>query len=202
VHKVYNQLMNELTNFINDWLVSINNSISTLKDTKFKLLANISNHLVSLERSPAQWSILQFKHVSHFPEMQCDSCCETICFSCGCVPFHTGQTCLEYMRVSLKRQSNSEEFENIFWKLDNSKFCPNCSVLITRSEGCNKVDCLFCGHKFCWNCLDQFENGSCSYYRCQITGIINQLEDSPQEHTEIGVPNVIKIQSKQISPAH
>ncbi|KAH6572232.1 hypothetical protein BASA60_006733 [Batrachochytrium salamandrivorans] len=84
------------------------------------------------------------------------------------------------------------------WKLENSKRCPNCSVLINRDEGCNKVDCLYCGHKFCWQCLGQFEKGRCAYYRCQLVGVNNDttslklLDDKP----EMGVPNIISIQAK------
>jgi hypothetical protein len=33
-----------------------------------------------------------------------------------------------------------------------SRRCPNCSIMINRDEGCNKVDCSLCGFSFCWGC--------------------------------------------------
>jgi hypothetical protein len=78
-------------------------------------------------------------------------CYETMCFSCGVAPYHQGRNCQEYMSHLITTQQGSEEtLQTLIWKLANSKRCPNCSVLINREEGCNKVDCLFCGHKFCW----------------------------------------------------
>jgi uncharacterized ferredoxin-like protein len=50
-------------------------------------------------------------------------------------------------------KEDQEEIENLKWKLENSKQCPQCFILINKEpEGCNKMDCLHCGFEFCWNC--------------------------------------------------
>ncbi|GAM26556.1 hypothetical protein SAMD00019534_097310 [Acytostelium subglobosum LB1] len=35
----------------------------------------------------------------------------------------------------------------------NSRMCPNCGVIVTKVEGCNKVVCALCKKYFCWKCL-------------------------------------------------
>jgi hypothetical protein len=76
-----------------------------------------------------------------------------------------------------------EESLTIKWKLENTKQCPQCSTMITRSEGCNKVECLVCGHVFCWNCLGDFR--VCGYYKCALGPVLKV-----EHKQEMGVPNV------------
>lgn len=47
-----------------------------------------------------------------------------------------------------------------------SRPCPNCSVMINRDEGCNKVDCLLCGYRFCWRCGSGWSAKTCGFYQC------------------------------------
>lgn len=47
------------------------------------------------------------------------------------------------------------------WKLQHSRQCPNCSIMINRDEGCNKVDCSYCGFCFCWACRSPWSEVSC-----------------------------------------
>jgi hypothetical protein len=47
---------------------------------------------------------------------------------------------------------NSANKKTIEWKLTHCRQCPVCSIMINREEGCNKVDCPFCGYAFCWAC--------------------------------------------------
>lgn len=34
----------------------------------------------------------------------------------------------------------------------NSKACPNCSTMIEKIDGCNKMTCSYCKVCFCWLC--------------------------------------------------
>ncbi|KAI8913592.1 hypothetical protein EDD86DRAFT_200999 [Gorgonomyces haynaldii] len=72
-----------------------------------------------------------------------------MCFSCRTSPYHDYVSCDQHLRILLQR-SNTNEALHLRWELENCKKCPSCSTRISREEGCNKVDCLFCGHKFCW----------------------------------------------------
>ncbi|CAJ0851038.1 13812_t:CDS:2 [Entrophospora sp. SA101] len=174
----------------------MNNRRSTTKFTRNKLkihsdmvksAAEISSKIVALEIRPESWKELQFMHVANFPQSRCTKCYNDICLQCGESTHHPGMTCIQFMRYKVANphlfiMNNSktqatyhnninnntvDALEIIKWKLENSKSCPNCSILINRDDGCNKVDCLHCGYRFCW--------------------------------PEIGVPNVIAIQSKLIA---
>ena len=34
--------------------------------------------------------------------------------------------------------------------------CPNCEMMIIRTEGCKFMTCSKCKYQFCWYCLDEF----------------------------------------------
>ena len=36
----------------------------------------------------------------------------------------------------------------------SAKPCPNCFSQITKTQGCNKMTCSYCGSNFCWLCGD------------------------------------------------
>ena len=38
----------------------------------------------------------------------------------------------------------------------NSKPCPTCRILITKTDGCNHMTCSGCEQHFCWTCLTTF----------------------------------------------
>jgi hypothetical protein len=100
------------------------------------------------------------------------------------------QFALLVVESSKLKPANEEFIKNLRWKLDHSKNCPSCGFWINRDEGCNKVDCSWCGTEFCWSCLGNFNNGKCSFYLCEIQGKLAVDEESP---TEIGVPIVEKL---------
>ncbi|KAI8900234.1 hypothetical protein BC833DRAFT_582745 [Globomyces pollinis-pini] len=191
IHTIYHKLMNDLERF-----VTIGNNVYLKRHN----LAEISKLLVSLELSSQKWKELQFCHISMFPKAECSNCLQNCCFGCGSTPYHEDSTCIEHMTYILNtKQGTSEFLATLNWKIENSKACPQCKVLINREEGCNKVDCGLCGHKFCWHCLGKFDNGLCGYYRCQLTG----LADISQTESEMGVPDMVKIQAKiQSARAH
>ncbi|XP_071490268.1 uncharacterized protein [Diadema antillarum] len=49
-----------------------------------------------------------------------------------------------------------------------TKRCPRCHYPIEKSYGCNHMVCK-CGHEFCWECGQNWENGH-FYYRCKNEG--------------------------------
>lgn len=58
-----------------------------------------------------------------------------------------------------------QDTSTIQWKLANTNPCPNCCILIHRDDGCNKVDCMLCGHRFCWICREAW-GAACGFFKC------------------------------------
>ncbi|KAI9020737.1 hypothetical protein CLU79DRAFT_703889 [Phycomyces nitens] len=116
----------------------------------YELCSGISKQLVSLETLPEAWKQIQFRHVANFPIERCTTCQRTMCLQCGEFG-HGGQSCLEYLETQMTGGSE-DQLATVQWKLEHTRPCPNCSIMIDRDEGCNKVDCLLCGFRFCWMC--------------------------------------------------
>lgn len=53
----------------------------------------------------------------------------------------------------------------------NTRKCPNCSLLIERSFGCNSMSCR-CGTRFCYTCGESLER-----YTCECTRAAQALQD-------------------------
>jgi hypothetical protein len=94
------------------------------------------------------------------------------------------------------------DVETLRWKVAFSKSCPQCHVLIQRDDGCNKVDCTFCGYRFCWVCRQAWSEG-CGFYQCQSQKSQNLDMESVKEHkdekdvvTELGVPDIARIERR------
>ncbi|RIA97596.1 hypothetical protein C1645_751971 [Glomus cerebriforme] len=147
-----------------------------------KAAAEISSKFVALEVRPEAWKELQFMHISNFPQSNCAKCKRDICLQCGDPTHHPGMTCIQYMRHKVAnphlfvtsqsllcndKNDVTDALENTKWKLANSKSCPNCSILINRDDGCNKVDCLHCGYRFCWICRNSWSE-KCGFYECRM----------------------------------
>jgi hypothetical protein len=131
-------------------------------------VASIFSTLIALETNPDSWKQLQFLHISNFSQGKCVNCDRAICFRCGESTWHRGTSCEGYLSRKLSSQKgSSDSLANLKWKLSNSKACPKCCIFIARDEGCNKVDCVNCGHRFCWICLHAWSE-DCGFYRCSI----------------------------------
>lgn len=50
------------------------------------------------------------------------------------------------------------------------KQCPNCSIMIEFTTGCNHMECRNCRHNFCFQCLSIWDrqNRRCSSRRCEL----------------------------------
>ncbi|XP_039308043.1 E3 ubiquitin-protein ligase RNF14 isoform X1 [Solenopsis invicta] len=55
-----------------------------------------------------------------------------------------------------KRQMQSiEKYLTTEYLQDNTKNCPKCHSFVSKSEGCNKIQCIHCNAQFCWLCNEQ-----------------------------------------------
>ncbi|CAO3643091.1 unnamed protein product [Cunninghamella blakesleeana] len=167
--------------------------------------AFISKQLVAMEIIPEAWKQTQFWHITYFPIETC-KCGSKICFQCG-EKAHLGLSCISYLKSMLQQKNmDKDQLASIQWKLNNTRPCPNCSVLINRDEGCNRVDCLLCGHRFCWLCLSSWSQQLCGFYQCGQKQQQQKDEDDEQgsenknsqmQKAELGVPNMSLIESKR-----
>ncbi|KAJ9051902.1 hypothetical protein DSO57_1039416 [Entomophthora muscae] len=171
------------------------------RENLMDLAANISSRLIAIELKPEIWKELQFEHIVRFPTVTCQSCQSPSCLKCATPNHHSGLTCLDFMRKQLEAGIGSpEKLENIRWTLDNSKSCPHCQILINRDDGCNRVDCLYCGFRFCWICLSAWSE-KCGFYQCQETPQLPNGETAfdngaPSDKPELGIPDVASIEAK------
>ncbi len=90
-----------------------------------------------------------------------------------------------------------DALENTKWKLANSKSCPNCSILINRDDGCNKVDCLHCGYRFCWICRNGWSE-KCGFYQCRMVKQKKGRDKQPANNL-LQQPNPLQLQIQQQS---
>ena len=76
-------------------------------------------------------------------KLQCQKCTTEVCFACK-QEWHEGVTCEAIMNNQL---AGWAELGN-----SNVSKCPMCKTWIEKNRGCNYMECLFCGYKFCWVC--------------------------------------------------
>ncbi|KAI9494280.1 hypothetical protein BDB00DRAFT_819504 [Zychaea mexicana] len=158
----------------------------------YAMASELSKQLVALEMVPEAWKRAQFWHVANFPVETCNACSNDMCLQCG-EEAHSPSSCLDVLTSKLSSLDNSEEASTVRWKLENTRACPCCSVMINRDEGCNKVDCLFCGFQFCWSCRSGWSQQTCGFYQCREGGEQQEQQQEQDKHhdtrTELGVPN-------------
>ncbi|KAF8191435.1 hypothetical protein K438DRAFT_2018199 [Mycena galopus ATCC 62051] len=83
----------------------------------------------------------------------CPSCFLVVCSSCD-EEAHDGMSCAE---KRLQSDTGEQERRNDEWAQANgAKRCPNCSVWIQKTEGCNHMECR-CGSHICWVCMGIFD---------------------------------------------
>ncbi|KNE65134.1 hypothetical protein AMAG_10788 [Allomyces macrogynus ATCC 38327] len=146
------------------------------------LATSISLLLLRLEPRGEPWRAMQFRHLAAFPRGVCE-CGAALCWHCGENAHHVGMQCSEYRALQVQvlagganpRAAGLGEHavaqgvgETLQWTAKHSKPCPQCRVWIVRDEGCNRVDCLFCGMAFCWQCSSPWSE-KCGFYNCKAT---------------------------------
>lgn len=185
------------------------------------LIKTISREILQLEVRPDSWRRLQFDHIAFFAKTDCPCCEKTFCIQCRHNDSHDGLSCEENMKRLIQQnesaQTNNDLLQTLKWKLENSRNCPNCSIMINRDEGCNKVDCTLCGFSFCWECKSIWTEVGCGYFDCAVikskkvkldsgeqdqeldslnNAIANSSSSGQVNSTELGVPNVDEIHSR------
>ena len=89
----------------------------------------------------------------------CFSCLEESHIPCDCFlaqewkNFGTKFGSEDY--VWIRKAGEKEQFT---WINSFVKKCPNCSLIIEKTQGCNHMRCISCGSEFCWNCLKPWKN--------------------------------------------
>lgn len=79
----------------------------------------------------------------------CDACGFSMCFRHQ-VPWHAGQTCLEYEEARGDPDFNATRE----WLRNNTKPCPGmCGASVEKNDGCFHMTCQVCRFEFCWECL-------------------------------------------------
>ncbi|KAL9558065.1 hypothetical protein MBANPS3_001088 [Mucor bainieri] len=149
---------------------------------------DISLKILQLELRPDTWKRLQFDHIAMFPDMCCPTCYKEMCLQCGEDSHPHAATCEENMRQLIQQnqeaESNADNVETLKWKMENSRQCPSCSIMINRDEGCNKVDCTLCGFSFCWECRSIWSE-SCSYFVCVNDRNKQAINNNPVEDLSV-----------------
>lgn len=54
---------------------------------------------------------------------------------------------------AVNQKVEQEDRENLEWKFNNTKPCPNCRRAIEKNGGCKWVNCTGCHREFCYECL-------------------------------------------------
>ncbi|KAF8194705.1 hypothetical protein BJ912DRAFT_1141524 [Pholiota molesta] len=84
--------------------------------------------------------------------LKCPACFSTICPMCD-EEAHEGMTCEE--RKIHRDPGLQERLNDELARQQGFKKCPQCSVFIEKTEGCNHMTCK-CGAHICWICLRLF----------------------------------------------
>ncbi|KAL1720039.1 hypothetical protein EV715DRAFT_197704 [Schizophyllum commune] len=92
--------------------------------------------------------------------LTCPSCFATVCTGCN-EGAHVGWTCEE--NAPDVRRKHDEELNDALIAEQNYKRCPNCRVLVEKTEGCNHMQCSGCQTHFCWRCTQAFPTGQAVY---------------------------------------
>ncbi|KAF9485597.1 hypothetical protein BDN70DRAFT_988794 [Pholiota conissans] len=84
--------------------------------------------------------------------LKCPACFSTICPMCD-EEAHEGMTCQE--RRIHRDPGLQDRLTEEFAREHGYKNCPQCRILIEKTEGCNHMTCK-CGAHICWRCMGIF----------------------------------------------
>ncbi|KAL7541102.1 hypothetical protein ACHAXR_010627 [Thalassiosira sp. AJA248-18] len=90
-------------------------------------------------------------------------CSTALCISCKTIA-HPRLTCAENRAIA----SGDDTLLLEYARREGWKQCPNCSVMIELTHGCNHISCASCRHEFCFTCLSRWGGHQCSSGRCDV----------------------------------
>jgi len=94
----------------------------------------------------------------------CSDCKNDWCSVCHTIPYHNNMTCAEYKKTVV---------DSDLLKDGTVKICPNCGIVGSKIEGCNKIHCDGCDLLWCWICesmitgYDHFSDKPSNLGRCK-----------------------------------
>lgn len=157
-----------------------------------KLIASIEN--------PERRINLFLKHMKIFPYVYSNCCKFLHCFRCKMAMMENE----DHVCDTLENSNNMNDIAQ----------CPNCSIVLVKSDGCDQIRCL-CGTAFSWNnqltrykanaFILQFPidtNFHCARLLIEMSDSSDSLNDSPQKiwynaHTNDVNPYLIQLYLKQ-----
>ncbi|KZP26849.1 hypothetical protein FIBSPDRAFT_1040588 [Athelia psychrophila] len=102
--------------------------------------------------------------------VHCPSCLSSVCSACH-EEGHEGMTCAER-----KLNNDPDEQERLNDELASQsgfKKCPQCTVWIEKTIGCNHIACK-CGAHICWACMGTFDAASVYQHMHTVHGGIHE----------------------------
>ena len=97
------------------------------------------------------------------------------CWECGSPESHAPLSCSLWQQwltrcEEVAASGGGKLSKNeLSWLITNSRQCPNCHLVIQKTDGCNHVKCAKCHFDFCWVCLRNWKTHSSSsggYFYC------------------------------------
>jgi|SaaInlStandDraft_5_1057022.scaffolds.fasta_scaffold06536_2 hypothetical protein len=94
-------------------------------------------NLLKTIKNPEKRANMYLRHIKYNPIVQTVCCGEDVCFKCKRMGYHS---------ICIKDDEHDD---------NNIARCPNCDMLIVKSEGCDSMSCQ-CGHSFNWRDVEYF----------------------------------------------
>jgi E3 ubiquitin-protein ligase RNF14 len=136
---------------------------------------------------------------------QCTKCFFNFCTLCR-EKLHVGVSCMTpemKLRILEERQNSGilkegqrkreremiDDMRSLKEVLRDAKQCPSCKIAISKTEGCNKMECNNCGSYFCYRCsraiigYDHFREGACELFP---QAMIRDWEERINERQVVG----------------
>lgn len=108
-------------------------------------------------------SLPGYRRLHYSPFVECNNG-HRFCFDCG-FEIHAPADCIVTNAWVKKARKESE---NLNWVLSHTKECPECSVNIEKSGGCNHMVCGSCRYEFCWICEGAWAPHGKSFFQCTM----------------------------------
>ncbi|KZP26844.1 hypothetical protein FIBSPDRAFT_928501 [Athelia psychrophila] len=109
--------------------------------------------------------------------IHCPACLSSVCSTCH-EEGHEGMTCSQ--RKLINDPEEQERLSDEFATQSGYKKCPQCTVWIEKTKGCNHMTCK-CGAHICWVCMGIFDAASVNKHIRAVHGGIHEANRSRAE---------------------